>query len=255
MIDLNGKVALVTGSSRGIGRGCVLEMARLGADVTINYRSHADEAEEVAEEVRELGQRALVVGADVSDRQAVEEMVAQTAAELGHLDILISNAYYSKREPFLEMSVEGMEKTLGVTLIGGFHAAQTAARQMVAQGTGGSILFISSVLSFLPMPTSLSYNTAKSGMTQMMRTMAVELAKHRIRVNVLEPGWIDTPGERQFMTDEEIQEGGKKILWGRVGYIEDIGKPAAFLSSDAADYITGSVLKVDGGYSLQRYDS
>lgn len=254
MIDLSGRVGLVTGSSRGIGRGCAVELARAGADVVVNYRSHGDEAEEVAAEIRGLGRRALVVQADVSDRPSVERMVNAAVDQLGRLDVLISNAYYSKREPFLEMSVEGMERTLGVTLWGGFHCAQASARRMVELGHGGSILFISSILSFLPMPNSLAYNTAKAGMTQMMRTMAVELARHRIRVNVIEPGSIDTPGERQFATEEEIQQEGREILWGRVGTIEDIGRAATFLSSPAADYITGTVLKVDGGYSLQRYN-
>ena len=255
MIDLQGKVALVTGSSRGIGRGCVLELARAGADVVVNYRSHGGEAEEVAEKIRTLGRRALVVRADVSEREEVERMVATAVEELGSVDIAISNAYYSKRQPFLEMEVKGMERTLGVTLWGGFHVAQTAARQMVEQGEGGSILFISSVLSFIPMPTSTAYNTSKAGTNQMARTMANELATHRIRVNVIEPGWIDTPGERQFSTQEEIDEGGRDIPLGRVGRIEDIGRAATFLSSSAADYITGAVLRVDGGYSLRGYVS
>jgi len=252
-IDLSGKVALVTGSSRGIGRGCALEMARAGADVAVNCRSHAEEAEAVAEEIRAGGRQALVAPADVSDRKAVERMVEKTVERFGHLDILVSNAYYSKREPFLEMAAEGMQRTLDVTLWGGFHTAQTAARQMVEQGGGGSILFISSVLSFLPMPNSLAYNTAKAGMNQMAATMANELTAHRIRVNVIEPGWIDTPGEREFSTEEEIEAGAKRLPWGRLGTIEDIGKAATFLSSDAADYITGAVLRVDGGYYLRGY--
>jgi len=206
----------------------------------------------VAQEVRSLGRRALVVQADVADRQAVERMVAAAVESLGHLDIAVCNAYYSKREPFLEISVEGMRRTLDVTLWGAFHTAQFGARQMVKQGKGGSILFISSVLAFIPMPTSLAYNTAKAGMNQMAATMAAELTGHRIRVNVIEPGWTDTPGERQFMSEEQIQEGGKRLPWGRLGTIEDLGRAATFLCSDAADYITGEVLRVDGGYWLPR---
>ena len=251
MIDLNGKVALITGSSRGIGKGCAIEMARAGADVTVNYRSHADDAEEVAESVRSLGRRAIVFHADVSDRASVDDMVAATVDRFVHLDIVVCNAYYSKREPFLDMSVEGMKRTLDVSLFGAFHAAQAAARQLVAQGGGGSILFISSVHAFIPVTTALSYNTAKAGMNHMAATMARELTHHRIRVNVIEPGWIDTPGERQFATEEEIREGGTKLPWGRLGIIEDLGKAATFLSSDAADYITGAVLRVDGGFWLE----
>ena len=128
MVDLNGKVALITGSSRGIGRGCALEMARAGADVTVNYRSHRDEAEAVAEEVRAMGRQALVVGADVSDRDAVDRMVAATVDRLGALDLLVCNAYSTHRDRFLEMPIDGMKRTLDVTLWGVFHTAQAGAR-------------------------------------------------------------------------------------------------------------------------------
>ncbi len=251
MIDLAGKVALITGSSRGIGRGCALEMARAGADIAVNYRTHPDEAEAVAEEVRTMGREALVVEADVADRAAVDRMVADTVRQLGRLDIAVCNAAYSKREAFLEMSVEGMQRTLDVTLWGVFHAAQAAARQMAEQGRGGSILFISSVHAFIPVPTSLAYNAAKAGINHMAATIANELTTHRIRVNVIEPGWIDTPGERVYATEEQIQEEGQKLPWGRLGTIQDIGRTATFLSSDAADYITGAVLRVDGGFWLR----
>jgi glucose 1-dehydrogenase len=252
MVNLKGKVALITGSSRGIGRGCALEMARAGADITVNYRSHAEEAEAVAEEIRALHRQALVVQADVSNRSAVDRMVAATIERFGHLDILVCNAYYSKREPFLEMSIEEMQRTLDVTLWGTFHAAQASARQMVAQGRGGSMVFISSLYAFIPFPTSLAYNTAKAGINHMAATIANELTADRIRVNAIQPGWTDTPGERQYATEEEIREGGNKLPWGRLGTIEDIGRAATFLCSDAADYITGAVLRIDGGLSLQQ---
>ena len=251
MIDLNGKVALITGSSRGIGRGCAVEMARAGADIAVNYRSHADEAEAVAEEVRGLGRRAGVYGADVSDRSQVDAMVAAAVKDLGRIDILVNNAYYSKREPFLEMSAEGMRRTLDVTLWGTFHASQAAARQMVAQGGGGSIVCITSVLAVLPFCTSLAYNTAKAGLNHMARTMANELLEHRIRVNAIEPGWIDTPGERQFTSNEEMEKAAPGMPWGRLGTPEDIARAATYLASDAADYVTGTVLRVDGGLTLK----
>lgn len=252
MIDLSGKVALVTGASRGIGRGCAVEMARCGADVTVNFRSHGDEAEEVAEEVRQLGRRAITHGADVSDRGAVDAMVERTVAELGRLDLVVANAYYSKRQPFLELDVDEARKTLDVTLWGAFHVAQAAARQMVRQGDGGHILFISSVLSFIPFETSIAYCTAKAGMNHMSSVIAKELAEHRIRVNVLEPGWIDTPGERQWTTQEQMREGAAQLPWKRLGTPEDIAAAVTFLSSPAADYITGATLRVDGGYWLDR---
>jgi glucose 1-dehydrogenase len=251
LIDLTGKVALITGASRGIGRGCAEQMARCGADVAINYRTHGDEADEVADVVRSLGRRAATFGADVSDRASVDAMVAGAARELGRVDIVVANAYYSKREPFLELDVEGVRRTLEVTLMGAFHVAQAGARQMVQQGEGGSILFISSVLSFLPFATSMPYNTAKAGMNHMAMTIAAELAEHRIRVNVIQPGWTDTPGERQFSSEEQIREGARRLPWKRLGTPEDLGKAAAFLASDDADYITGATLKVDGGMTLR----
>ncbi len=252
MVDLTGKVALITGSSRGIGHGCAIEMARCGADITVNYHTHPEDAEAVAEGVRALGSKALVVQADVSDRTAVDRMVAETLECFGRLDIAVCNAYYSKREPFLELSIEAMKRTLSVCLWGSFHTAQAAAQQMVSQGEGGSILFISSVLAEIPYPTSLPYNTAKAGINHMSATIAAELTPHRIRSNVIEPGYTDTPGERQFATEEQIREAAKQLPWGRLGTIEDIGKAAAFLCSNAADYITGTILKVDGGYCLKR---
>lgn len=252
MVDLSGKVALITGSSRGIGRGCALEMARAGANITVNYHSHKEDAEAVAGEIRALGREALVVGADVSDRADVDRMVAQTVERFGRLDTAVCNAYYSKRQPFLEIEPEGMRRTLDVTLWGSFHVAQAAARHMVEKGDGGSLLFISSVHAVMPVPTSLAYNTAKAGLNHMAATIAAELTEHRIRANVIEPGWIDTPGERKYASEQEIREAGEKLPWGRLGTIEDIGRAAAFLCSDAADYITGTVLRVDGGLVIKR---
>ena len=255
MVDLTGKVALITGSSRGIGRGCAVEMARAGADITVNYRSHPEDAESVAEEIRSLGREALIVHADVSDRPAVDRMVEATVERFGHLDIVVCNAYASTREPFLEMSIEGMRRTLDVSLWGSFHAAQAGARQMVAQGGGGSLLFISSVHAFIPVPNSLAYNIAKAGINHMAATIGTELAPERIRVNTIEPGWIDTPGERTHETERSLDEEGKKLPWGRLGTIEDIGRAATFLCSDAADYITGAVFRVDGGFWFPRFEA
>ena len=250
-VDLSGKVALITGSSRGIGRGCALEMARAGASVAVNYHSHGAEAETVADDVRAMGQEAVAIGADVASREAVDRMIAETIDVLGRLDIIVCNAYYSKREPFLGTSIDGMKRTLDVSLWGAFHTAQAGAREMVKQGTGGSMLFISSVMSFMPFAGSLAYSTAKAGMNHMASIIATELLEHRNRVNVIEPGWTDTPGERQYSTEEQIEEGGKRLPWGRLGSMEDLGKAATFLCSDAADYITGASLRVDGGFWLQ----
>lgn len=250
-IDLSGKVALITGASRGIGRGIALEMGRSGARVTINCRTHPDEAEAVATDIKNAGSDALVYPADVSDRNAVDQMVEATVKKFGRLDIVVSNAYYSKRQPFLDLELEGARKTLDVTFWGAFHIAQAGAQQMVKQKEGGAILFISSVLSEIPFKTSLPYNAAKAGINHMSATIANELTTHHIRSNVINPGWIDTPGERQYTSEEDMKTAGKQLPWGRLGTPEDIAKAATFLCSDAADYITGTVLAVDGGFWLK----
>jgi glucose 1-dehydrogenase len=131
--------------------------------------------------------------------------------------------------------------------------SQLVARQFVAQGNGGKIVFISSVQGELPMANSVAYNAAKSGLNHMAATIATELSQHRINVNVIEPGWIDTPGERRTFSAERIEQEGPKLPWGRLGTPGDIGRAAAFLCSDSADYITGSVLVVDGGFRAMHW--
>lgn len=249
-MSLEGKVALVTGANRGIGEGCVLELARRGADIAVNYHRHGEEAEAVAENVRKLGRRAIVLQGDVSDRQRDEEMVCSTVSELGSLDILVANAAASVRKPFVEMTEEDLRFTIDVCLWGVIHCCQFAARQMVAQGRGGNIVVVSSVHAVLAIKNSLPYNTAKAGINHMARTMASELVGEGIRVNILEPGWIDTPGERTFSSEDEIKEAGNRLPMSRLGTIEEIGKGVAFLASDDASYVTGSTLRVDGGFVL-----
>ncbi len=251
MADLEGKVALITGASRGIGRACALEMARAGASIAVNYRSHPDEAAEVVRAVQAMGGQAVAIGCDVADRQAVDVMTAQTVAELGRLDIAVANAYYSKRQPFLELDEEGVRRTLDVTLLGAFFTAQSAARHMVERGEGGALLFISSVLARSAFATSLPYCAAKAGMNHMCRVVAQEMAPHKIRANAIEPGYTDTPGERQFATDEQIEAAAQSLPWKRLATGQDIARAATFLCSPAADYITGSVLTVDGGFTLR----
>ncbi len=250
-MKLAGRAALVTGASRGIGRGCALELAREGADVVVNYRSHPEEAEAVVAEIREMGRRAMAFGADVGDRGAVDRMVDAAVAEFGRLDILINNAASSIRKPFLEYSEEEFAAVLQVALWSVFHCSQAAGRHMAARG-GGKILVISSIHAFIPFPNSSPYNTAKAGINHMVYSIAGELAPHRINVNVIEPGWTDTPGERRYYTEEELRAGGAKLPWGRLGRPEEIGKAAVFLCSDDAEYITGACLRVDGGAWLPR---
>jgi glucose 1-dehydrogenase len=252
MINLQGKIAVVTGASRGIGRGCAVEMARLGARVVVNYNTHAAEAEAVVAECRNAGGDAAAVQADVGDLAAADRLFAAAMERFGGVDILVNNALRTVRKPFLELTPEDVRATWDVCLMAPLYCSQVAARQMVRQGRGGKIVMISSVLAFIPMPNSLPYNTAKAGLEQMASTMAAELAPHRINVNVVEPGWTDTPGERAFVSEEELQEEARKLPWGRMADIWEMGKAVAYLCSEAADYITAATLRVDGGYWLPR---
>jgi len=249
-MKLKGKNALVTGASRGIGRACAVELARQGANVGINFRSHPEEAEEVAMEVRAAGGKALPLRADVSDLKAVEEMVARMAAELGSVDLFVSNAAYSDRQLMLEADMEGFRRTIDVTMWGAFHGVRASAQQMVKQGRGGSIVVVSSPHAVLAIPTAMAYNMSKAAIDHMARTAAIELVEHRIRVNIVHPGWIDTPGERKYFTEDQMIVGGAKLPWGRLGRPEEVAKGVAFILSDDAEYMTGSTVAIDGGVSL-----
>ncbi len=249
-MKLAGKNALVTGASRGIGRGCAIELAREGANVAINYRSHPDEAAEVAKAIEALGRKAIAIQADVSDQAAVEAMVAQTADAFGSLDLFVSNAAYSDRELMVDANMEGFHRTIDVTMWGAFYGVRAAAQRMIKQGHGGSMAVISSPHAVLAIPTSMAYNMSKAAIDHMSRTAAIEFAPHRIRVNIVHPGWIDTPGERKFFSDEQIEEGGKQLPFGRLGQPEEIGKGVAFVLSDDAAYMTGGTMTIDGGVGL-----
>jgi glucose 1-dehydrogenase len=248
---LTGKVALITGASRGIGRAIAVRLAAEGADVVVNYRSHGDEAQATADEIRRGGRRALVWQADVADRDAVVRMFAATVEQFGGIDIAVANAYLSIRAPVIEAEWENVLRTLQVSQFGVFHTCQMAAQQMVRQGRGGKIAIISSIHEELAPAASAPYNMAKAAINHLGRTMAIELAGRHINVNMLNPGWIDTPGERAFATEEELEEGGNSIPWGRLGRPDDIAAAVSFLVSDEADYITGATLRIDGGLVLR----
>ena len=255
MKTLAGRVALVTGASRGIGQGIAQALGAAGAKVVVNYRSHAQEAEAVAASIREAGSDALVWQADVADRAAAKRMIDAAVEHFGRLDIAVANAAHSIREPVIEAKWENVLRTIEVTQFGVFHTCQFAAQQMVAQprqeGTArGKIIVISSIHEELAFPGSAAYNMSKAAINHLVRTMAAELAPQQINVNAINPGWIDTPGERAFYSEEELRAGGAHIPWGRMGTIEDIGHAAAYLASDAADYVTGTTLRVDGGFMV-----
>jgi glucose 1-dehydrogenase len=251
-MSLAGRVALITGGARGIGGATACELARRGADIAICDLSPCAAATPVIEEVRAQGRRVLYREADVADRAAVAKLVEDACAELGGIDILVNNAAFSVRKPLLELEVAEVERVWNVIQWGTFHASQLAARRMVAQGRGGSIVMISSVHAARPFALSTAYNGAKAAINHMARTWAVELAQYGIRVNAIEPGWIDTPGERAFYSQEQIREQGRKLLLGRLGRPEEIAAAVAYLVSGDAAYVTGACLRVDGGIVLPR---
>lgn len=250
-MNLSNRIALVTGGGRGIGRGCAVELARCGADILLNDRPGSDDLDATAEDIRALGRTCHALEADIFSRTGCEQLVDAALAAAGRIDILISNPAFSRRGAFLDYAPELFEQTLAGTLTSGFHIAQLVARHMVERSQGGRIVFISSVHAGMPIADSVAYGAAKAGLNHLMRTIAVELCEHRINVNAIEPGWIDTPGERATFSEDVIQREGAKLPWGRLGRPDEIGRAAAFLCSEDADYITGTVLPVDGGFRFK----
>lgn len=249
-MKFEGLNAIVTGASRGIGRAVAIELAQGGANVGINFFSHEDEARQVADEIESLGRKAILLQGDVSEQAVVEGMVQRAAEELGSLNLYVSNSAYSDREKMIDASMDGFRRTVDVSMWGAFYGVRAAAQQMVKQGQGGAITVVSSPHAVIAIPTAMAYNMSKAAIDHMARTAAIELAEHRIRVNVVHPGWIDTPGERKFFSEEEIEIGGRKLPLGRLGRPDEIGKAVAYTLSPDADYMTGSTLLVDGGVSL-----
>lgn len=258
-MTLSGQVAIVSGASMGIGRAAVIELAKAGCDVGINFRSHREDAEKVASEVRSLGRRALLLPGDVADQNAVEAMTQLVVKEFGRLDVAVTNACYSDREAFHTADMPGFHRTIDVTMWGAFYLLRGATNRMIEQSAKGagqgpdsvrSIVVISSPHAYIPVPKSMAYNMAKGAIDQMAKTAAIELVDHRIRVNLIHPGWIDTPGERKFTSDEQLIAAGKRLPWKRLGRPEEIGRAVVFLCQPESDYITGTSLGVDGGITL-----
>jgi glucose 1-dehydrogenase len=248
--SLAGKVALVTGASSGIGRAAAIQLAGAGADVALNYLTMPEGAESAAREIEKLGRKALLLRVDISDQAAVEQMTADAVAKLGRMDVFVSSAVYSDRESFLTADMTGFKKTIDVSMYGAYYALRATCNQMVKQGQGGSAVIVSSPHAQIAFPHSMAYNMAKAALDQMMRTAAAELLSHKIRVNCVYPGWTDTPGERKFFTDEAIQKAAGGLPWGRLATADEIARAILFLAEPGSDYITGTVLHIDGGLFL-----
>lgn len=248
--SFKGKNALITGSSKGIGKAAAIALARGGANVAINCSGSKAQAEETAAEIRSLGQKAIVIVCDVSDQKAVEAMVQQTVDAFGSLDIFVSNAVYSDRELMVKANMEGFRRTIEVSMWGAMYGVRAAAQQMLKQPTRGRITVVSSPHAIIPFPTAMAYNMAKAAIDHMARTAAIELVREGIRVNIFHPGWIDTPGERKFFSEDQLKEGGQGMPMGRLGTAEEMAHGICFTLSDEAEYMTGTTLTMDGGVGL-----
>jgi glucose 1-dehydrogenase len=251
-ITLEDKVAVVTGAATGIGRECAFHLARAGAAVVVNYVGKPDDADAAVAQIRKAGSQALAVEADVSESEDVARLIAETVKEFGRLDILINNAGIEKEMPFLETPMALWAKIIAINLTGPWLCTQAAAKQMVRQGGGGRIINISSVHEDMPMPTNSPYCASKGGLRMLMRTLAVELAPHKITVNNIGPGAIDTPLDKPTKDDpQKMKMLLETIPLGRMGLPEEVANLAVFLGSDAAAYITGSTYFIDGGMLRQ----
>lgn len=245
---LENKVAVVTGSSSGIGAAIARAFAAEGAAVVVNYSRHEDPAQKVLDQIEGAGGRGVVVAADVSDPREVEAMVQQAVSNFGRLDIMVNNAGMERKMPFLETPFEVWQETIAVNLTGAWLGCQAAAKQMVAQKDPGRIINVSSVHEDLAMPTNSPYCATKGGVRMLMRTLAVELAPHDITVNNIAPGAIDTPMDAPLKQDPDMmKELLSEIPLGRMGKPEEVANLALFLASEDSSYVTGSTLFVDGG--------
>lgn len=245
MGKLDGKVALVTGSGRNIGRATVLKLAAEGADVVVNARSNREEAESVAEEARQLGVKAMSVLADVSNKEQVDSMVNMALSEFGKVDILINNAAIRPHKPFTELTLEDWEYVRGVVLDGGFYATRAVINSMV-DNNYGRILFFTGDGAFRGGAGRSHVSAAKMGLVGFARGLASEFAANNIRVNVVSPGSIDTS-----RANPEWYQGSPPntdgIPLGRQGKVDEIAATCLFLVSDDGGFITGQTVHVNGG--------
>lgn len=255
---LKGQKALVTGASSGIGEGVARLLGAAGAAVVVNYVTNAEAAQRVANEIKATGVNAMAIRADVSKEDEVKAMFTEMLEAWGTIDILVNNAGLQRDAPFTEMTLEQWNFVLAVNLTGMFLCSREAAREMIRRGirpevsrAAGKIICISSVHEKIPWTGHVNYAASKGGVMLFMQTVAQELAPHRIRVNSIGPGAIQTPINRAaWETPEALNALLKLIPYGRIGVPEDIGKAAVWLASDDSDYVQGQTLFVDGGMTL-----
>ena len=248
---LLGRKVLVTGSSKGIGRGIAIRLAQEGADVVINYNSDPRGAEEALAEVQALGRRGAIVRANLGSVSDVQSLVAQSAEVLGGLDVLVNNAGIEKHAAFPDVTESDFDAVLDVNLKGVFFASQAFVRQCLAAGRPGKIINISSVHEELAFPNFAAYCASKGGVRMLTRTLAVELGPVGITINSIAPGAIETPINTKLLNDPvKLQSLVRQIPMGRLGKPNDVAGLAVFLASPDSDYVTGTTYLIDGGLTV-----
>lgn len=255
---LKGQVALVTGGSSGIGRACALALAEAGAAVAVNFIGRQSKADEVVGRIEAAGGRAIAVRADVSKEEQVDAMFAEVVEQLGTVDILVNNAGIQQAAPFAEMPLEQWQKVIDVNLTGQFLCARAAVREFMRRGlrpeistAAGKIICMTSVHEVIPWARHVNYAASKGGVMLMMKSLAQEVAPHRIRVNSIAPGAIRTPINRDaWETEEALGSLLELIPSKRIGEPEDIARAVVWLASDHADYMHGVSMIIDGGMTL-----
>jgi NAD(P)-dependent dehydrogenase (short-subunit alcohol dehydrogenase family) len=246
------KVAIVTGASKGVGRGIAYGLASAGWKVAVNYHGDRNGAEETAEHITAGGGEALVIGGDVADKTAVESMIGAVRDRFGRIDCLVNNAGRQTFAPLLELAEEDWDKTIRTNLKGSFLCTQAVARVMVTQGKGGSIVNIGSGANKQPFLNLVDYCASKGGLDQLTRVSACELGVYGIRVNCVAPGAIEIERTREESPDYAGTWSPLTPL-GRVGQPEDVAKMVVHLVSDAASFVTGQTIFVDGGLWTQTH--
>jgi glucose 1-dehydrogenase len=251
-MNLKGKVAIVTGGNSGIGKAIVLELAKQGANIVVDFLSHPEATDALEAQIASLGDQSIGVQADVSKIEELQKLIDAAVKKFGKVDIMVNNAGVETRTSILDTTEAQYEKVLQVNLKSAFFGTQIAAKQMIAQGTGGRIINITSVHEDWPMPGNIAYCLSKGGIRMLTRTAGVELAKHNILVMGVGPGAVATPINLTTMTNPILMEKlNAAIPLGRMAKPEEIGTVVAFLSGDGASYMTASTLFVDGGMLQQ----
>ena len=245
MSKLLGKVAIITGASRGIGRAIAVELGKEGASVVINYSKDEEGANETLEVLRELGVVAYAIKRDVSSFEGAEEIINKALEHFGKIDIVVNNAARSTLGLFMDATREDIEGLISTNLLGAMYLTKLAIPHML--GKGGAVLNISSMWGEVGASCEVLYSTSKGGLNLFTKALAKEMAPSNVRVNAIAPGVIDTK-MNSFLSQEEREELENEIPVGRFGLPEEIGKTAVFLCSDDSSYITGQILRVDGGY-------